>query len=118
MKICVIVPVGQKPFEIEVSNFLTAFQKFVGGGMVGLYFTAPDLVLVYNKEALINGYPGNRYVDGKIVFGNFFVVGSGRGDLVSLNDNQVATALNLFKTPETFSTHDLFMCVIDPAAGV
>ncbi len=103
LRILKVVP-GEKPYEKEIKNDLRSVQAEVGGGLFEPVCLGNGLVLCCNEEGKLNGMAPNRWLDGNIICGPFFLVGEDdQGEFVSLTDEQLAQCQERFGEPQQFT---------------
>lgn len=92
----VLVKPGQEPIETEIDDSLAGMQAAVGGYIETVSLLG-GAVLVCNEEGKLQGLQANRRLGHDVICGDFFVTASNdEGDFVSLSDEQVASAKELF----------------------
>ena len=117
VKILVVEP-GKKPYEKEIENNLSSFQKEVEGRIEPIYPFEDDSVFCYcNEESKMNGSKLNWgwFIDDRLVdavCGTFIVLGdNGNGGERSLTENEIEMAKRFF-TKNRFVEHkDSFVLV-------
>lgn len=103
-----VVEPEKKPYVKEIGADLASMQAEVGGYIQAVYPYENPVTLVMDEEAKLTGKPLNRALrdeDGDIydiVAGEFFVVGLGESDFISLEQKHIEKFSELFKTPEMF----------------
>ena len=110
MKIIVIKPF-QNPYVATIKGDLESMQKIVGGYIEAVYpFDDPEIALICNEEAKLEGLPPNRALrdeDGNvydIVCGTFFLCAAppDSESFESLTEEQIDRYTRLFQRPEIF----------------
>ena len=104
MRILKVEP-EKRPYEKEIENTLKDVQREVGGDFFQPVYIGNRIVLCCNEQGKLNGMEPNRWLgDEDIICGPFFLVGDdGRGDFVSLTDEQVKLCMEEFGEPELFT---------------
>ncbi len=103
MRILKVEP-GAAPYEKELQNDLHSVQAEVGGGLFQLVYLGNGVMLCYNEEGKLNGMRPNRWLEDDIICGPFFLVGDdGKGEFISLTDEQVAEYQERFSEPVQFT---------------
>lgn len=99
MRILKVEP-GAAPYEKELQNELHSVQAEVGGGLFQLVYLGNGVMLCCNEEGKLNGMRPNRCLEDDIICGPFFLVGDdGKGEFISLTDEQVAEYQERFSEP-------------------
>lgn len=107
----VYIEAGAKPVTRNIKKSLREMQRLVGGNIEAIYPFNDTVALICNEEGKLLGLPLNRGLTHpetgelyEIIAGNFFICGApiDSDDFAGLDDNQLATYLELFKQPETF----------------
>ncbi len=95
-----VVPPGAAPYPHTLDNNLDAMQTLIGGNVTSFDAGVFDTVGIAHDEGLLLRLPPNRLIPatGAIIFGTFFVAGSGI-NLHSLTPEQMAEAAKLFEHP-------------------
>ena len=107
MRILKVEP-GEVPCEKEILNDLQSVQAEVGGGLFQPVYLGNGVVLCCNEEGKLNGMEPNRWLEDEIICGPFFLVGdNGRGEFVSLTDEQMAECRERFMEPVQFTGEEL-----------
>lgn len=111
MKVIIVKP-GQTAIAANVENELEPLQKIVGGFIECVYPFKDKVAIVCNEEGKNLNLPLNRALyseDGgeivDILFGNFIVCGTGKGDFTDLTEEQMEKYMKMFRTPEMFTVH-------------
>ena len=99
MNILVVSP-GAAPYPHTLDNSLEAMQELIGGTVTSFDAGVFDAVGIAHDEGLLLRLPPNRLIPatGAIIFGTFFIAGSGI-NLHSLTPEQMAEAAKLFEHP-------------------
>ena len=103
----------KKPIVTYIENSLDSYQSIVGGDIDCVEFpTIKNADIVCNDEFLLLGLPGNFFVphnEGAMA-GNIIVAGYNpeNGSHISLNDNQIKSALEYIETFEIPVGLDLY----------
>ena len=95
-----VVPPGAAPYTHTLDNTLEAMQFLIGGYITSFETGVFDTVGIAHDEGLLLRLPPNRLIPatGAIIFGTFFIAGSGI-NLHSLTPDQMAEAAKLFEHP-------------------
>ena len=95
-----VVPPGAAPYAHTLDNSLEAMQALIGGYITSFETGLFDTVGIAHDEGLLLRLPPNRLIPatGAVIFGTFFVAGSGI-NLHSLTPEQMAEAAKLFAHP-------------------
>ena len=95
-----VVPPGAAPYTHTLDNTLEAMQALIGGYITSFETGIFDAVGIAHDEGLLLRLPPNRLIPatGAVIFGTFFVAGSGI-NLHSLTDEQMSEAAKLFEHP-------------------
>lgn len=103
----------------EIGTTLEELQTAVGGGLIETFYPFDeDVCVVCNEEGKFNGMEPCRAIrdpDGDIadiIFGPFFICGSGTCCFESLNEEQLQKYLKLFFFPEAFFRNGSRVCVV------
>ncbi len=105
IKVLKVAP-GEEPVVCELDNNLSSLQEDVsiGADYVGLIEIIPltsKVCIVCNEEAKLIGLSPNRYLDGDILCGVFYVTGQNRnGELTSLSEKQIKEYMDMFREIE------------------
>lgn len=97
------VGIGKQPEVKEIDGSLKSMQDLVGGYIQAIPVSY-DAELVCDEEGRMKGYPVNRFaftIDGDVIdliSGNFFIVGAGKDDFVSLTDEQISTYKEMYSS--------------------
>lgn len=97
------------PREITIHNDLDSLQKAVSigsdhQGLIEIIGIDDRVCIICNEEGKLIGLAGNRRVGNDIIAGVFYVVGEdGRGNLVSLPDDDMEKYRKQFWEPEFFT---------------
>ena len=75
----VMVELHEAPYELNITDQLEDLQETVGDGTL----------LVCNEESKLMGMDGNRRLNGDVIAGPFFVVGTDGENFRSLTDAEV-----------------------------
>lgn len=108
IKVLMVEP-GKHPKESMLQNDLDSLQKAVSigsdhQGLIEIIGIDDRVCILCNEEGKLIGLEGNRRVGNDIIAGVFYVVGEdGRGNLVSLPDDEIEKYRKLFWEPEFFS---------------
>lgn len=102
----VYVEPGKPPFVSDVRNDLASMQKAVGGRIEPIY-NRDGTLLIANEESKLLGMEGNRHVDGSIIAGPFFVVGSNGENFRSLTDAETQRYIERFAQPEDINQDEV-----------
>lgn len=97
-----VVPPFGAPYAHELDNNLDPMQALIGGTVTSFETDVFDTVGIAHDEGLLLRLPPNRLIPatGAVIFGTFFVAGSGV-NLHSLTDEQMAEAARVFERPIT-----------------
>lgn len=97
-----VVPPFGAPYAHELDNDLEAMQALIGGTITSFDCGVFDTVGIAHDEGLLLRLPPNRQIPatGAVIFGTFFVAGSGV-NLHSLTAEQIAEAARVFERPIT-----------------
>ena len=71
----VMVEPHEAPYELNITDQLEDLQETVGG-MIEVIGNGDGTLLVCNEEAKLMGMDGNRRLNGDVIAGPFFVVGT------------------------------------------
>ncbi len=95
-----VVPPGAAPYPHTLDNSLEAMQQLIGGNVTSFDIGVFDTVGIAHDEGLLLKLPPNRLIPatGAIIFGTFFIAGSGI-NLHSLTPEQMAEAAKLLEHP-------------------
>lgn len=108
IKVLMVEP-GEHPRETVLKNDLDSLQKAVSigpehQGLIEIIGIDDRVCILCNEEGKLIGLEGNRRVGNDIIAGVFYVVGEdGRGNLVSLPDDEIEKYRKLFWEPECFT---------------
>ena len=99
IEILVVQP-GTAPYPHTLDNMLDAMQTLIGGNVTSFDAGVFDTVAIAHDEGLLLRLPPNRLIPatGAVIFGTFFVAGSGV-NLHSLTPEQMSEAAKLFEHP-------------------
>ena len=73
----VMVEPHEAPYELNITDQLEDLQETVGG-MIEVIGNGDGTLLVCNEESKLMGMDGNRRLNGDVIAGPFFVVGTDR----------------------------------------
>ena len=95
-----VVPPGAAPYPHTLDNNLDAMQALIGGTVTSFKTGILDTVGIAHDEGLLLRLPPNRLIPatGAIIFGTFFIAGSGV-NLHSLTPEQIQEAAKMFEHP-------------------
>ncbi len=95
-----VIPPGAAPYPHTLDNALEAMQALIGGCITSFETSVFDTIGIAHDEGLLLRLPPNRLIPatGAIIFGTFFVAGSGI-NLHSLTPEQMSEAAKLFEHP-------------------
>ena len=95
-----VVPPGAAPYPHTLDNTLDAMQELIGGNVTSFDAGVLDTVGIAHDEGLLLRLPPNRLIPatGAIIFGTFFIAGSGI-NLHSLTPEQMSESAKLFEHP-------------------
>jgi uncharacterized protein (DUF736 family) len=92
----VIYRVGQEPTVESIDDSLSGMQSIVGGYIETVYLDG-EIILVCNEEGKMTGLPANRSLRGDVIMGDCFITAANEeGDFVSLTDEQMKKAMEVF----------------------
>jgi hypothetical protein len=98
-----IVEPGKAPYDSIIDNTLTGLQAVVKGTIEYLGL-GENSALVCNEDGKLLGLKGNRVINGDIIAGTFIICGDdGRGNNISLSDEQIALYRERFAEPEHYT---------------
>lgn len=101
MKVLYIEPL-KSPRLISIPHTLEAMNALVEGPIACTYPWRDLIGLVHNDNAISDGAPPNRLVEGQIIFGPFFLAGLGEEDFTDIPENLAQKYSSLFSAPEMF----------------
>lgn len=84
----VMVELHEAPYELNITDQLEDLQETVGG-MIEVIGNGDGTLLVCNEESKLMGMDGNRRLNGDVIAGPFFVVGTDGENFRSLTDAEV-----------------------------
>lgn len=93
--------VGRPPVVKDIDGSLESMQKLVGGYIQSMPLSY-NTALVCDEDGKVKGRPVNRVAftdDGDLIdyiCGDFFIVGTGSEDFVSLTDEQAARYIDMY----------------------
>ena len=91
---------GKPAYEAGVADNLRAFQQAVRGYIETFPFDN-DAVIICNEEGKINDMEPNCVINGELLVGPVFIIGSGDdGEFRSLTDGQAKEYLDMFRQAE------------------
>ena len=95
-----VVPPDAAPYAHTLDNTLEAMQQLIGGNVTSFDAGISDTVGIAHDESLLLRLPPNRHIPatGAIIFGTFFVAGSGI-NLHSLTPEQMNEDAKMFEHP-------------------
>ena len=95
-----VVPPGTAPYAHMLDNTLEAMQSLIGGYITSFDAGVFDTVGIAHDEGMLLRLPPNRLIaaTGAIIFGTFFIAGSGV-NLHSLAPEQMSEAAKMFEHP-------------------
>ncbi|MDD3203897.1 MAG: DUF3846 domain-containing protein [Pygmaiobacter massiliensis] len=97
------VETGRQPYEKTVGNDLKSLQTEVEG-LIEVLCLPDGCLLVCNEEGKVNNMPPNRWAEGDIICGPFFVCAdSDEGEFVSMTDQQIQDYKKQFSKIPTFA---------------
>ena len=108
IKVLMVEP-GEHPKEVTILNDLDSLQKAVSigsehQGLIEIIGIDDRVCILCNEEGKLIGLEGNRRVGNDIIAGVFYVVGEdGRGNLISLPDDDMEKYRKHFWEPELFT---------------
>ena len=108
IKVLMVEP-GEHPKEVTILNDLDSLQKAVSigsehQGLIEIIGIDDRVCILCNEEGKLIGLEGNRRVGNDIIAGVFYVVGEdGRGNLISLPDDDMEKYRKQFWEPELFT---------------
>lgn len=92
MNVLLVAP-GRQPEEVSVRDDLQAVQAYLGGVVEMLQFPLDQAAILH-----VPGQEGtNRYFKGRVLFGDFLIVGTRRGGFKSLTSVQIARYKDQFR---------------------
>ena len=97
----VYLKVGRPPVVKDIDGSLESMQKLVGGYIQSVPLSY-NTALVCDEDGRMKGRPVNRVAftdDGKeidLIRGDFFIVGTGSEDFVSLTDEQAVEYIDMY----------------------
>lgn len=109
MRIVYVEP-HMEAYESYMDKDLDSLQRAVKGMIEPIYIDSQtDFMLVGNDEAKLIGMEGNRRIGegGSIIAGPFFICGVGEEDFISINDEQIKEAMEVFGQPEDISMSEV-----------
>ena len=92
MKALLVSP-GCFPEEVSVRDDLQAVQAYLGGPVELMQFPLDQAAVLH----VPGGEAANRYFKGRVLFGDFLVVGTKRGGFKSLTGEQMRRYKDLFR---------------------
>jgi hypothetical protein len=95
----VIVEPGKQPYAAKVRDNLRAWQRIVDGYVESAHPFDDNVLLYCNEEAVWRELDENRPVNGQMVMGTFFILGTedSNNEPISLTDEQVKRYIEMFQ---------------------
>lgn len=91
------------PHIVEIPHTLDEMCRLVEGNIACIYPWKDRVGLVHNDNAIAEGRPMNRYVEGYgIIRGSFFLAGLTRDDFCDLPEDLMMKYKDLFSWPELY----------------
>lgn len=102
----VMVEPHEAPYELNITDQLADLQETVGG-MIEVIGNSDGTLLVCNEESKLMGMDGNRRLNGDVIAGPFFVVGTDGENFRSLTDAEVERYKQRFAEIEDISPEEV-----------
>ena len=102
----VMVEPHEAPYELNITDQLEDLQETVGG-MIEVIGNGDGTLLVCNEESKLMGMDGNRRLNGDVIAGPFFVVGTDGENFRSLTDAEVNRYLQVYAEPQQISQREV-----------
>ena len=102
----VMVEPREAPYELNITDQLEDLQETVGG-MIEVIGNGDGTLLVCNEESKLMGMDGNRRLNGDVIAGPFFVVGTDGENFRSLTDAEVNRYLQVYAEPQQISQREV-----------
>ena len=102
----VMVEPHEAPYELNITDQLEDLQETVGG-MIEVIGNGDGTLLVCNEESKLMGMDGNRRLNGDVIAGPFFVVGTDGENFRSLTDVEVNRYLQMYAEPQQISQREV-----------
>ena len=102
----VMVEPHEAPYELNITDQLEDLQETVGG-MIEVIGNGDGTLLVCNEESKLMGMDGNRRLNGDVIAGPFFVVGTDGENFRSLTDAEVNRYLQVYAKPQQISQREV-----------
>ena len=102
----VMVEPHETPYELNITDQLEDLQETVGG-MIEVIGNGDGTLLVCNEESKLMGMDGNRRLNGDVIAGPFFVVGTDGENFRSLTDAEVNRYLQVYAEPQQISQREV-----------
>lgn len=102
----VMVEPHEAPYELNITDQLEDLQETVGG-MIEVIGNSDGTLLVCNEESKLMGMEGNRRLNGDVIAGPFFVVGTDGENFRSLTDAEVERYKQRFAEIEDISPEEV-----------
>lgn len=102
----VMVEPHEAPYELNITDQLEDLQETVGG-MIEVIGNGDGTLLVCNEESKLMGMDGNRRLNGDVIAGPFFVVGTDGENFRSLTDVEVERYKQRFAEIEDISPEEV-----------
>ena len=92
----------KEPEVVELKNDLYALQDAVSEGLdfrgrIELVHIEPNVILLLNEEGKLYGLPANGVLNGDILVGTYYVIGTKGEEMASLTDAQIKRYRQVFK---------------------
>lgn len=97
MKI-LIIEQDKEPYTDRIWNDLETLRKKIGNDNIEVIEYDRDTLFIYNADALSDGLPINRYIDGLAIRGTLIIAGNNQKELdfMSLTEEQIEEYTEIF----------------------
>ncbi len=102
----VYVEPSKPAYRAEIENSLRGEQRAVGGHIEAVPLQ-DGVYIVCNEEGKLRGMEANRRIQGSVIVGPFFVVGTDGEEFCSLTEDETEKYLARFSEPEEISEEEV-----------